>query len=198
MSDQTAIPVLVGRIREGDASAAEELVRRFEPLIRREVRFRLEDPRLQRVFDSMDVCQSVLASFFIRAAAGEYDLDDPAQLRKLLVAMTRNKVATEARRHSTKKRDHRRETTGDAGSLAAIAGSDESPSEVVAGAELLERFHAGLSAEERGLADLRAEGLAWSAIAEKLGGTAAARRMQLSRAIERVAASLGLDVLTDE
>lgn len=198
MSDPTAIPDLVGRIREGDASAAEELVRRFEPLIRREVRFRLEDLRLRRVFDSMDVCQSVLASFFIRAAAGEYDLDDPAQLPKLLLTMARNKVATETRRHSSQKRDHRRHATGDAACLAEVAGSEQSPSEVVAGAELLERFRAGLNAEERSLADLRAEGLAWSAIAEKLGGTAQARRMQLSRAIERVGASLGLDTHTYE
>jgi hypothetical protein len=55
-----------------------------------EVRRRLNDPSLYPLFDSMDICQSVLASFFLRAAAGEYDLDGPAQLLRLLVGIARN------------------------------------------------------------------------------------------------------------
>lgn len=53
------------RIRAGDSQAAEELVRKYESLIRRQVRLNL-DSRLNNVFDSMDVCQSVLKSFFVR------------------------------------------------------------------------------------------------------------------------------------
>ena len=34
----------------------------------------------------MDVCQSVLKSFFFRTAAGEYDLESAEQLQRLLVA----------------------------------------------------------------------------------------------------------------
>jgi hypothetical protein len=60
------------RIRAGDDAAATELVRRFEPLIRREVRMRIGDDRLNRAFDSVDVSQSVLACFFSQAATGEY------------------------------------------------------------------------------------------------------------------------------
>ena len=54
------------RVRQGDEQAAEELVRRYEAEIRLEVRgwLRLRNPGLRRVFDSMDICQSVLASFF--------------------------------------------------------------------------------------------------------------------------------------
>ena len=65
----------IGRIRHGDERAAEELVRRYEPEIRLEVRgwLRLRNPALRRVFDSMDICQSVLASFFARAAVGDFD-----------------------------------------------------------------------------------------------------------------------------
>src|SRR5947209_1299085 len=100
------------RIRAGDQHAAAELVRRYEPLIRREVRLHLEDSRLGRLFDSMDVCQSVLASFFLRTAAGEYDLDRPDQLIGLLVTMARNKLASAARRQTQQKRDHRREAGG--------------------------------------------------------------------------------------
>ena len=41
--------------------------------------------------------------------------------------------------------------------------------------------------EERQLADLRFEGWEWSAIAGRLGGSAHPRRMQLARAVHRVA-----------
>ena len=81
----------------GDQSAAVELVRRYEPAVRRVVRLQMRDPRLRRILDSMDVCQSVLASFFLRAATGQYDLNQPAQLLRLLAVMARNKVASQAR-----------------------------------------------------------------------------------------------------
>src|SRR5947209_8199835 len=88
---------LIVRVRSGDPEAAVELVRCYEPAVRRVVRLQLRDRRLRRVLDSMDVCQSVLASFFIRAAAGQFDLDHPGQLLRLLVIMARNKLATYAR-----------------------------------------------------------------------------------------------------
>ncbi len=53
---------------------------------------RLTDPSLYRLLDSMDVCQSVLLSFFVRAAAGQYDLEQPQELLKLLVVMAWNKL----------------------------------------------------------------------------------------------------------
>jgi hypothetical protein len=64
-----AIVDLVRRVRTGDAEASAELVRRYEPAIRITVRARLTDPGLRGLFDSMDICQSVLANFFMRATA---------------------------------------------------------------------------------------------------------------------------------
>src|SRR5690348_14389228 len=113
MSEPDTFADFIRRIRAGDDQAAAELVRRYEPLIRREVRLHLEDQRLCRLFDSMDVCQSVLASFFVRVAAGQYDLDRPEQLVKLLARMTRNKVASAARMQNRQRRDHRRAAGGD-------------------------------------------------------------------------------------
>jgi RNA polymerase sigma-70 factor (ECF subfamily) len=144
----------------------------------------------------MDVCQSVLGSFFLRAAAGEYDLDDPRQLVGLLVSMARNKLAEAARRQSRQKRDHRRATGGE-DELDGMADRGDSPSEQVAGRELLERFRASLDEEERRLVELRGEGLAWAEIANRMGGTAQARRMQLARAVERVSRELGLEDAED-
>src|SRR5438876_11600918 len=108
MLESVTFADFVRRVRAGDEQAAAELVRQYEPLIRREVRLHLEDRRLCRVLDSMDVCQSVLASFFVRTSAGQYDLERPEQLIKLLVKMARNKVVSAARREHPQRRDSRR------------------------------------------------------------------------------------------
>jgi RNA polymerase sigma factor (sigma-70 family) len=192
MSEANEFLEFIRRIRAGDALAAEELVRKYEAAIRMEVRLRLSDPRLRRAFDSMDVCQSVLGSFFARAAAGQYDLEEPRQLLNLLVAMARNKVAMSARAQRQRCRDHRRNEAALDENLD-VAGPEASPPRIVAGRELLEEVRRRLSAEERRLADLRADGREWAAIAEEMGGTAQARRKQLARALNRVLHQLGLD-----
>jgi hypothetical protein len=82
------------------------LVRQFEPVIRRELRFRASRERLR--LDSMDICQSVLVNFFVRVATGQYDLKEPNDLVKLLLVMTRNKVTEKARNRYRQRRDTRR------------------------------------------------------------------------------------------
>jgi DNA-directed RNA polymerase specialized sigma24 family protein len=182
---------LLRRVRGGDADAAEALWRRFEPLLRRELRLRLRDPRLRRRFDESDVCQSVMASFFVRAAAGQFDLNSTEQLQHLLVRMGRNKLATHARRHAAECRDVGRAEPLPAGE-APLVSPEPGPAQKVAWRELLQQFRGRLDPEERQLADLRADGVAWADIAAQLGGTADGRRVQLSRAVARVSAELGL------
>src|SRR5579871_5050344 len=77
MAEENPFQQLMRRIRAGDQDAAAELVREYEPAIRRAARVWSLDPRLRRVFDSMDICQSVFASFFVRTALGQYDLQRP-------------------------------------------------------------------------------------------------------------------------
>jgi RNA polymerase sigma-70 factor (ECF subfamily) len=194
MSKLNAFAEFLRRIRAGDARAAAELVQRYEPVIRLEVRRRLRDTRLRRLFDSLDVCQSVLASFFIRAASGAYDLGGPEQLLKLLVQMTRNKLALLARRHRTQRRDHRR--VEDSGLVELAVTPQPAPNQLVMTQELFHTVRQRLTAEERTLADLRAQEQSWAEIAAVLGGTPQARRMQLARAIKRVVRQLGLDEVT--
>ena len=197
MPDHTAFADFIRRIRAGDAQAATELVQQYEPVIRLEVKLRLSDPRLRRLFDSMDICQSVLASFFVRAALGHYDLEEPGQLVKLLVGLARNKLAFHVRHERRQRRDHRRlEAVGE--KQLEAAGACPSPSQQIAARELLQAFRGRLSAEERVLADRRAQGHAWAEIAAEMGGTPQARRKQLARAVERAAQQLGLDEVSDE
>lgn len=184
------------RVRAGDEEAAAELVRRYEPLIRREVRVRLSDPRLNRVLDSMDICQSVLGSFFVRAALGEYDVAEPGQLIRLLVGMTRNKVAHQVRTQQAQRRDYRRVGGPDAAAEALI-DPEPSPSRQLAARELYETVVRQLSPEERQLVERRAAGQDWAAIAHDLGGNAAQLRKRLSRVLSRVGRDLGLDEADD-
>jgi len=192
--DRETYAELIRRVRLGDDLAAEELVRLYEPEIRLEVRgwLRLRNPRFRRVFDSMDICQAVLASFFIRAAVGEFEIDDPRQLVPLLVGMARNKLAEQVRFHQRGRRDVRRVEGVDAG-IDFQPTPEESPSQVVARRELLEVFRSRLSEEERAIADLRSQGLDWAAVSASMGSTPEARRKQFSRAIARVERELGLD-----
>ena len=94
MSQGNSFQDLIRRIRAGDEKAAAQLVQTYEPAIRRAARVRLLDTRLQRLFDSMDISQSVFASFFVRAALGQYELEKPEQLMKLLVTMSRKNWPT--------------------------------------------------------------------------------------------------------
>src|SRR3954447_9782077 len=80
MAEEIPFADFLGRIRAGDEQAAAELVRRYESAVGIEIRMRLASARVRRVLDTMDICQSVLASFFLRVAAGQYDLERPEQL----------------------------------------------------------------------------------------------------------------------
>ncbi len=191
MSPEPSFSDLIGRVRAEDEAAAAELVRRYEPAIRRSARLRL-DPRLRRVCDSMDLCQAVLGSFFVRVAGGQFELDSPEQLLKLLATMVRNKLSKLARYEKADRRDQRRVAAGSA-EEHEIAGGEATPSRHVSAREMLEEVQRRLSAEERRLLELRQQGLDWAAIAVEVGGSPEARRKQLARAVERVAEELGLD-----
>jgi DNA-directed RNA polymerase specialized sigma24 family protein len=191
MDEGNSFLELIKRVRAADPAAAVELVRRYEPAIRRMVRLQMRDPRMRRILDSMDVCQSVLASFFLRAATGQYDLNEPAQLLRLLAVMTRNKVASQARTSYVMRREAPLGGAEDA-SMAALAPGP-GPEHQAAWKDLLQEVRGRLSNEERRLADRRAERREWSEIATELGGSPEALRKQLARALDRVSNQLGLD-----
>jgi RNA polymerase sigma-70 factor (ECF subfamily) len=191
MSDG-AFSELVQRIRQGDQEAATQLVRQYEPAIRRVVRFRMADTRLSSAFDSMDICQSVLASFFVRAASGQFDLKEPRQLLQLLTDMARKKLATQVRNQRAARRDNRR-VAATAAEEHALPDGEATPSRHMAARELLEEVHRRLAPDERQLMELRNQGLEWNDIASRLGESAEALRKRLARAIEQIASDLKLD-----
>jgi RNA polymerase sigma factor (sigma-70 family) len=191
MSSPESFRSLLGRVRAGDEQAATELVRSYEPAIRRAARVRMADARLGRVLDSTDICQSVMASFFVRAASGLYDLETPDQLLRLLATMARNKLANQANRLRAARRDQRRTDGGDA--ALEVAARDAHPSVQVATRDLLGEVHRRLTPDERRIFERREQGSDWAEIALSLGSTPEAIRKRHTRAINRVAREMGLD-----
>jgi RNA polymerase sigma-70 factor (ECF subfamily) len=180
---------LLAAVRLGDDDAARELVLRYESAIRVAVRTHLSDPRLRRLFDSMDVCQSVLASFFANMTEGDYDLHAPGQLMALLTTMAQNKLNTRIRDQYRKRRDIRR-IMGVTIEDARVASPQPGPARRLEDRDLLDHALAMMTPEIRAIAVRRMDGQLWPAIADALGGTAEARRKQFERALAPIVESL--------
>ena len=187
MAAQAEFIELLHRVRAGEAEAAAELVRQFEPEIRRYVRVRLTDPALYRVYDADDVLQSVLGNFFVRLKAGQFDLDQPEQLIKLLVTMAHNKLVDKMRTPAVRKRSDCDSSVWD-----SFTANGHTPSDIVAREEILREVQDRLTAEEKQLVAERDQGRSWKEIADACGGTPEALRKKLERALVRVCGELGL------
>jgi RNA polymerase sigma-70 factor (ECF subfamily) len=197
MPTETPFVELICRVRTGDEAAASELVQRFEPAIRRVVRVHMRDARLRRILDSTDICQSVLATFFVRANMGQYELDSPESLIKLLATIARHKVINESVRQQADRRDYRRaEALGERSAHLQDPVAD--PGKQVEMKELLLKVREGLSQDERTLAEQRGRGDSWAEIATVQGASAEGLRKKLARALDRVLRQLGLEEGSDE
>lgn len=183
---------LVRRACARDDAAAAELVRRFEPELRRVVRFQLTDPGLRRFIDSLDVCQSVLAAFFAQLHAGDLRFTQPQQLLGLLGVMARHKVVDQGRRHRTARRGGGavRDVADGLGDLAVDPAPE--PGDALADRDLVAAVRGGLTAADQDVLDRWLAGDEWPDIAREVGGSPEALRKRLSRAIDAVAGRLGL------
>jgi RNA polymerase sigma-70 factor (ECF subfamily) len=197
MPDEIAFPDLILRVRAGDQEAAAELVRFYEPTIRRVIRVRLQDSHLKTVLDSVDICQSVLGNFFVRVAAGQFELQQPEQLIQLLVTMARNKLTSQARKETAQRRDQRRVAVTGA-LIEELASGAATPSQAMVAREMLDALYQRLSPAEAELVQLRQQGLAWEEIAKRLGEPAQNLRQRLSRTLNRISREIGLDEADDE
>jgi RNA polymerase sigma-70 factor (ECF subfamily) len=191
MTPELPFAELMRRVRAGDQEASAELVRRYEPEIRRFIRLHLTDPRLRRHLDSIDIFQSVFGNFFVRLMGGQFDLEEPSQLLRLLVTMARHKIIDHARRPAN------RQDGGQTTVWEGVADPGDSPSDIVAQEELLREMQRRLTDEERTLAELRTEGRSWDEIAGACGGTPDGAHKKLERALERVCRELGLGEVSD-
>jgi RNA polymerase sigma-70 factor (ECF subfamily) len=193
MAGEATFLDLLTRVRKGEEEAAAELLRRYEPFVRRFASNKLTDEALRRQFDSMDICQSVLGAFFVRTALGHFDLNSPDDLIKLLATMVSNKIREYTRKAHAARRDARRiEAT--AVEDMCVADSDAAcPSRIMSGRELLQACRDRLGEEDLYLADQRILGRTWVELAAEKGVNPDALRMKFSRALDQVAEELGLE-----
>lgn len=191
----TAFLDLFEQVRRGDPHAAEQIVRAYEPEIRRTIRVRMTDSQLRRIVDSCDLCQSVMAAFFVRAAAGQFDVESPRDLLNLLVTMARNRVTDWVRRDRAVRRDGRRDVSLEAHDLSAREFVERAPGppSIVADRELLQRVRGRLSPDEQRLMEWRAEGRQWTEIGAELNEHPAAVRMRFTRALDRITTEMGIE-----
>ena len=177
---------------QGNETAAAQLVRDFEPEVRRFVRFRLANSNLRQFVDSMDICQSALGQFFVELAGGRTDLQSPKQLRNFLLKIAQNRMYSKGRYQNAARRDIRRREAVSRNELESAVSDIETPSELVASSELVHLIRAKLPEDTRYLVEQRLSGREWGDLAQELGISADAARKRMARALDEVASELGL------
>jgi len=190
---QCTFPEWISNVRDGDPSAWSQLVERFTPVLRRVIKARLNQRRMSSLIDPLDVCQIVLGSFFARVAGSWPQVESMDQLTSLLIAIARNRIRDELRRHTAIRRDHRRRICSDLTrpQLHQLEARGLSPCQVFDYIELRERVSSHLTVEEWSLLEDRLAGRTWASIASERGNPEVALRKKLNRAVQRVRLSLG-------
>ena len=181
-------------IKAGNQAAAAELVRHYEPEVRRFVRFRLNDPRLRRLIDSVDVCQSVMVRFFQGIQAERLSVEHPLQLLKLLTTMARNSLLDHARK--VKVRRHISGNGLETDHMANVADRRTNPSEKLEEADLVDLIRSRMRPDEQRALDQWLLGQGWEDMSQEFNCEPDALRKRLTRAIDRATKELGL--LEDE
>jgi DNA-directed RNA polymerase specialized sigma24 family protein len=131
-----ALSAWIGQLKQCDATAIEILWRRYFEKLVRLARRKLHALRL-RVADEEDVALSALNSFVRGMRAERFpQLNDPADLWKLLVTITARKAVAQQRRHFARKRGagevrgesaFRADDDRDAEGIARVLGSEPTP-----------------------------------------------------------------------
>jgi RNA polymerase sigma factor (sigma-70 family) len=185
MPEATDFPDLIQRVRCGDEAAAAELVHRFQPFLQRLVRIRMRQrvdyKRMRLQVDPSDVCQSVFRSVLEGLQKGRYRLEQPADLERLLQAMTRFNIATKARRWGVRLR-----SLVDDFEAQKLLDSAPGPDHGVDARDLVDAIQVEFTEDELEILTLRLDEAPWADVAKRLGGTPDAVRVKMSRAIARV------------
>ncbi len=161
---------LVASFRGGDEAAATALFERYFVRLTALVRGRL-GAKLRARVDADDVAMSAYRSFFVRVAAGQFELEESGDLWRLLARMALHKLSHQVERHSAEKRAvSQEERLTDANGLTHdIASPEPSPDEAAAIADELEFIMRSLNETQRRTLELRLQGELLETIAAELG-----------------------------
>lgn len=193
MPEPMSFVEMLAGVRAGDQRAAAELVRHYEPEILRAAQGPLRRLGLHNRVEPRDIAQAVLARFFAQVGTGRFDLQEPRDLVKLLVTMTRNQALDEAKRDRANRRDQRRvDEEASASCLDIFPDRAGTPSKIVGGQEIVDVMLQRLSVEERYFVEQRSLGREWADLAAERGVSSEALRKRIERAIDRVSRQVGL------
>jgi RNA polymerase sigma-70 factor, ECF subfamily len=170
--------------RAGDQDAARQLFDRYVNQLLALARRRISQRIAGRV-DAEDIVQSVFRTFFHRAREGQFQIDDPDDLVKLLARITVHKTLRQVAFHKRGKRDAGRETgQGEDGNdqLMTVLAGEPGPEETAILLDAMEQFLAKLEPKDRQILQLRMEGYSNVEIADKLGIT----DRKIRRLMERI------------
>ncbi|NUP97415.1 MAG: sigma-70 family RNA polymerase sigma factor [Planctomycetaceae bacterium] len=178
----------IERASRGDVRAAEELLERHLPDLRRYVRRRVS-PALLAHESTSDLVQSVCREVLQDLA--HFRPQDEASFRAWLCQSALRKILDRQRFHAAEKRDRAREAGAfSRDELSALAASFPSPSGDAMRQEELERLERALGeldeSDRRLVLLIHLEGLSHAQAAERLGTTEVNSRKQLSRALARL------------
>ena len=174
---------LIDLWRGGDQQAARQIyeryIERLLPLARRRL-----GRKISGRIDAEDVLQSVFRTFFQRAQAGRFQVEDEHDLCKLLVRITVHKTLRRIAAETAAKRDPDREEGGAASQdcLADLLSREPTPEEAIDFLDQLEHLLHQLRPQEREILQLRLQGCTNDEVAKKLG----TYDRRIRRTIERI------------
>jgi RNA polymerase sigma-70 factor (ECF subfamily) len=168
MSEPPAEDVLLKLWRAGDQDAARQLFDRYVSQLVALARRRISQRIAGRV-DPEDIVQSVFRTFFHRAREGQFQIDGPDDLCRLLARITVHKTLRQIAFHKRAKRDATLEAgQGEADHLMAVLSREPTPEETGAFLDELEQLLEKMRPEDRRILEMRMQGYSNVEIAKEL------------------------------
>lgn len=163
---------LVKLWQAGDQDAARQLFDRYVEQLLALARRRLSQRLAGRV-DPEDVVQSVFRTFFGRVKAGQFTIEDPEDVCKLLARITLHKTLRQVTFHRAAKRDAAMEATSgpadEKDRLADVFTREPTPEEANMFLDEMEHFLNRIGPQDRQIIEMRMQGYNNLEIAERLG-----------------------------
>jgi RNA polymerase sigma-70 factor (ECF subfamily) len=191
MSDEP-LDLLLDRLTSGDADAAEQVFRTYEPYLRMVVRRRLS-PEMRAKFDSLDIVQSVWAHLLKGFRETNWRFANVAHLRAFLVQLTRHRFIDRLRRDRLA--IDREQPLGEGTGSDVLLSDAPQPSELVQADELWEQLLELCPPAHQEILRLKREGALTSEIAARTGLHEGSVRRILQTLSRRLARRRGEDVL---
>lgn len=176
---------LLGRARDGDQGALEQLARQYETKVRIVARVRL-GAALRPYLDSVDLVQSVHRSLLLGLRDARFDVTTPERLMALALTMVQRKVARAWRRMRRQRR-----TEGGGGEdlcelLTSLTAPDSDPAKAAQLNDQIRHLWAHLDATEQRMLELRMQDYSSDEMARELSLNPVALRVRLSRLRQRL------------